>query len=139
MRNVTANLFLGTGFVTVLFATLLAGPPSWAGGGVLPSAKTCDDKNNAPQDMVTQGGCLIIHRRKGNCVACHQISGATASGNVAPPLVSMKQRFPDRTRLRGQVDDPRRLNPDTVMPPFGAHNILSQDEIDRVVEFLYTL
>lgn len=139
MRNVTANIFLGTGFVAVLFAAALAAPSSWAAGGTVPSTKTCNDKNNPPQDIVTQGGCLIIHRRKGNCVACHQVPGATAHGNVAPPLVSMKQRFPDRTRLRGQIDDPRRFNPDTVMPPFGAHNILSQDEIDQVVEFLYML
>ena len=57
----------------------------------------------------------------------------------APPLISMKQRFPDRARLRAQLADPRQFNRNTVMPPFGAHGILTREEIDQVVEFLYTL
>ncbi len=38
-----------------------------------------------------------------------------------------------------QVWDAGVANPRTVMPPFGRHGILSEDEIDKVVEFLLTL
>lgn len=89
-------------------------------------------------DSATQGGCLAIDRRKGNCNACHLISGV-ASGDIAPPLVFVAQRFPDRSALRAQIEDARRFNRNTVMPPFGVHHILTPDEIDKVVEFLLGL
>lgn len=60
-------------------------------------------------------------------------------GDIAPPLVAMKQRFPDKAKLRAQLWDASVANPNTVMPPFGRHSILSEDEIDKVVEFLLTL
>lgn len=89
-------------------------------------------------DMATQGGCLAIDRRKGNCNACHLIAGVP-SGDIAPPLVFVAQRFSDRSALRAQIEDARRFNRNTVMPPFGAHHILTLEEIDKVVEFLLRL
>lgn len=89
-------------------------------------------------DTATQGGCIAIHRRKGNCNACHLIAGVP-SGDIAPPLAFMAQRFPDKTALRAQIEDARRFNPNTVMPPFGTHHILTPEEIDKVVEFLLRL
>ena len=65
--------------------------------------------------------------------------GGGIPGNIAPPLVSMTQRFPDKAKLRTQVWDATVANPNTSMPPFGRHKILSEDEIDKVVEFLLTL
>ncbi len=106
--------------------------------GAVPTAKVCNDKENPPKDAVTQGGCVVLERTKGNCMACHAIAG-TLSGNIAPPLVAMKQRFPDKAKLRDMISDARKFNPKTVMPPFGPHEILSQDEIDKVVAFVLTL
>lgn len=98
----------------------------------------CTDKTNPPQDVVTQGFCIAINRKKGNCMGCHAIPNVT-SGNIAPPMLSMKQRFPDKAKLRAQIWDPRKANPNTVMPPFGEHNILSPEEVDKVVEYVLTL
>ena len=39
----------------------------------------------------------------------------------------------------GNTTDPTRANPDTVMPPFGRHQILDAAEIERLVEFLHAL
>ncbi len=78
-------------------------------------------------------------RKKGNCLACHYIAGGTAPGDIGPPLISMKARFPDRAKLRAQVWDATSNNPNTRMPPFGKHKILTEKEIDAVVDFLYTL
>lgn len=138
MHSKFARLILGTGAALVLWCWPPPDSIAWA-GGTLPSEEVCNDKNNPPQDAVTRGGCVVLHRRKGNCTACHVLPGASAYGNVAPPLISMSQRFPDRARLRAQLADPRQSNPNTVMPPFGAHGILTPEEIDQVVEFLYTL
>jgi len=98
----------------------------------------CKDKANPPKDVVTQGFCIAIDRKKGNCMACHAMPNIT-SGNIAPPLVSMKQRYPDKAKLRDQIWDAAKANPHTVMPPFGRHQILTPEEIDKVVEFVLTL
>lgn len=78
-------------------------------------------------------------RKKGNCFACHAYEGASLAGNIGPPLVAMKARFPDKAKLRAQIWDPQGNNPDTLMPPFGKHEIVSEKDIDNMVEWLYTL
>jgi L-cysteine S-thiosulfotransferase len=76
---------------------------------------------------------------QGNCLACHVIEGGELAGNFGPPLVMMQSRFPDRGVLREQVWDASRRMPNTRMPPYGRHRILTEEEIDKVVDFLLTL
>jgi len=89
--------------------------------------------------MVAEGKKIAEDRKKGNCLACHQIEGAELPGNIGPPLVGMKARFPDKAKLRSQIWDSTRNNPNSIMPPFGRHAILTEDEINKVVEYIYTL
>jgi len=89
--------------------------------------------------VIEQGKAIAFNRKKGNCLACHQIEGGSLPGNIGPPLVAMKARFPDKAKLRAQIWDATKNNPGTIMPPFGRHKILSDSEIDKVVEFIYTL
>jgi sulfur-oxidizing protein SoxX len=51
----------------------------------------------------------------------------------------MKARFPDKSKLRAQIWDATKMNPNTIMPPFGKNGILTDEQIDKVVEFIYTL
>jgi sulfur-oxidizing protein SoxX len=51
----------------------------------------------------------------------------------------MKRRFPSRDDLFEQIWDARDRYPETIMPPFGAHDILSEAEIRKIIEYLYTL
>jgi sulfur-oxidizing protein SoxX len=51
----------------------------------------------------------------------------------------MKARYPDKAKLRAQVWDPQKANPNTLMPPYGKHEIISEKDIDNIVEWLYTL
>ncbi len=95
--------------------------------------------SNADAAAVAEGKTIAFDRKKGNCLACHQIEGGSLPGNIGPPLVAMKARFPDKDKLRAQIADPRMANPNTIMPPFGAHEILSASEVDKVVEFIHTL
>ena len=128
-----------TGAATVLLGLgLLLNAPAVQAGGQAPDAKTCNDKDNPPKDAVTQGGCVVIDRAKGNCMACHQIPGTT-SGDISTKFENMAQRWPDKTMLRAQIWDASKANPNTVMPPFGRHQILTPDEIDKVVEFVLSL
>lgn len=96
------------------------------------------DEGDALSD-VERGRQLAFDRRKGNCLACHVIEGGELAGNYGPPLLMMKVRFPDRDVLREQVWDAEERNPETRMPPFGRHKILTEEEIDLVVEYLLTL
>jgi L-cysteine S-thiosulfotransferase len=84
------------------------------------------------------GQALAFDRASGNCLTCHDIRGGDAPGNVGPPLADMKKRFPDRKELAAIIFDETKRNPQTVMPPFGRNLILSNDEIEAIVDFLYT-
>lgn len=93
----------------------------------------------AESSVVEEGKKLAFDRKKGNCLACHVITGGELPGNIGPPLVAMKARFPDKAKLRAQISDPRVANPTTVMPPFIPHGIISEGELDKILEFIYTL
>ncbi len=88
---------------------------------------------------IADGKKLAFNKKKGNCLACHQIEGGKLPGNIGPPLIAMKARFPDKSKLRAQINDARTNNPNTIMPPFGAHEIISGAEVDKIVEFIYSL
>jgi sulfur-oxidizing protein SoxX len=93
----------------------------------------------ASADQVAEGKKIAENRKKGNCFTCHSYEGAKLPGNLGPPLVAMKARFPDKAKLRAQIYDATKNNPNSIMPPFGRHEILSDKEIDAVTEWVYTL
>jgi len=91
------------------------------------------------EDAIEKGKVLAFERSKGNCLACHVIEGGELAGNYGPPLVSMKARYPDREKLREQIWDASIRDSNTRMPPFGRHQILTEEEIDLVVDYVLTL
>ncbi len=93
----------------------------------------------ASADEIAMGKKVAFDRKKGNCLACHMIAGGSLPGNIGPPLVAMKARFPDKADLRAQIWDSTVANPNTIMPPFGKHRILNDKEVDLVTEFIYSL
>ncbi len=101
-------------------------------------ASAADDADTAKDD-IAKGKELAFDRKKGNCLACHQMEGGSLAGNIGPPLVAMKARFPDFNKLKAQITDARINNPNTIMPPFGPNGILTEQEIDLVAKFVYTL
>jgi sulfur-oxidizing protein SoxX len=91
------------------------------------------------QSPVSQGQSLAFDRGKGNCLTCHEIKGADFPGTIGPPLKDIKSKYPDRNELVAIVADETKRNPQTVMPPFGRNHILTDQEINAVVDFLQTL
>ena len=88
------------------------------------------------------GRSIAFDTKKGNCLACHAIPSepkAEAPGNIGPPLVSMKARYPDRAKLRAKIWDATVTNPNSVMPPFGRNKILTEQEIDLVTDYIQGL
>lgn len=102
-----------------------------------PFASVADEHIAA--DRIEKGRVLAFERRKGNCLACHLIEGGELAGNYGPPLLMMKARFPDRDVLRAQIWDASARMSTTRMPPYGRHRILTEEEIDLVVDFILTL
>ena len=90
-------------------------------------------------DVIQEGKKLAFDRKKGNCLACHMIDDGELAGNSGPPMIAMKARFPDKEVLFNQIWDPTKNNPNTFMPPFGKHGALTKDEINKIIEYLYTL
>jgi L-cysteine S-thiosulfotransferase len=84
------------------------------------------------------GEKLAFDRSKGNCLTCHEIKGGDDPGNVGPELNNMKSRFPDRKELIAIIADETKRNPQTAMPPFKRNLILDDQEIEAIVDFLYT-
>lgn len=88
------------------------------------------------------GKDISYNRTKGNCLACHAMPtmpDAESPGNIGPPLIAMSARFPDKAKLRAQIWDATVANPASSMPPFGKHKILSEQELDKVVDFIHGL
>lgn len=93
----------------------------------------------AGEAAIAKGKELAFDRKKGNCLACHMIDDGDLAGNVGPPLLAMKSRYPERSELRDQIWDATVANPRTTMPPFGKHGILTDEEIDLITDYIYTL
>lgn len=94
---------------------------------------------SASVDTVTLGREAAYDRQRGNCLACHVMGDGEMPGTVGPPLMMMQQRFPERAALKQQIWDATERNPNTRMPPFGRHGMLTEEEIDWIVDYLYTL
>ena len=91
------------------------------------------------ETVIEKGKALSFDRKLGNCLACHAMDDGALAGNIGPPLVSMKLRYPDKAKLREQIWDATKRNPNSIMPPFGRHNMLSEEQIDAITEYVYTL
>ncbi|HEY6019204.1 MAG TPA: sulfur oxidation c-type cytochrome SoxX [Candidatus Paceibacterota bacterium] len=93
----------------------------------------------APVKAMT-GQEIAFDKNKGNCLSCHVIHDpkATAPGNLGPELVGLKDRY-TRETLRAQIWDATKANPNTAMPPMGRNKILTEEEIDKVVDYLLSL
>ena len=84
------------------------------------------------------GQTIAFDRGKGNCLTCHVIKGGDLPGTIGPELKDIKGKYPDRNELVAIITDETKRNPQTVMPPFGRNLILTQQEIEQVIDFLYT-
>jgi L-cysteine S-thiosulfotransferase len=91
------------------------------------------------QSAAAEGERLAFDRSKGNCLTCHVIKGGDLPGSIGPALVDIKSKYPNRDDLVAILTDETKRNPLTVMPPFGRNRILTEKEINAVVDFLQTL
>ena len=100
-----------------------------------------------------RGERIVRDPEKATCLICHAIpiEGEPDPGNIGPPLHGVASRY-TAGELRLRLVDPKRLNPDTVMPSYYARDerhrvaveyrgrsIYSASEIEDVIAYLQTL
>ncbi len=98
------------------------------------------------------GRKAAIHRKKGNCLACHvmPIPEEQFHGEVGPDLSDVGANYSE-AELRMRLVDSKVLNPDTIMPAFlkpgttdvlkkfKGKTILKPQEIEDIIAYLMTL
>jgi len=100
-----------------------------------------------------RGRAIVLNRQVGLCLLCHSgpFPEERFQGNMAPDLKGTGARWSEG-ELRLRMVDARKLNPETIMPPyyvvdgmnrvaqnFQARPILTAAQIEDVVAFLATL
>jgi L-cysteine S-thiosulfotransferase len=95
----------------------------------------------AQSGAAANGWRILSEQRLGNCVACHSIPNEQGKktgvqSTFAPPLDGVASRY-NSEALRQWVVDARKINPETLMPPFGL--ILSTEQVTDVLAALQTL
>jgi sulfur-oxidizing protein SoxX len=91
------------------------------------------------QQHLAKGKDISFQRSKGNCLACHIIEEGEDPGNIGPTLVNMQQKYPDKEQLRAVIWDATAFNSQSSMPPFGRNKILSPEELDLVVDYIWSI
>lgn len=128
MNQKVPNIFISLRFLRLL-----------AAGFAVALVLSAIQAQGATGERVAAGKSLAMERGKGNCLACHRIEDGELPGTIGPPLVAMKLRYPERAALKQQICDATIRNPDSRMPPFCRHGILTEDEVELIVDYLYTL
>ncbi|MEO7031568.1 MAG: sulfur oxidation c-type cytochrome SoxX [Herbaspirillum sp.] len=93
---------------------------------------------NRPATVEMDPKVIFTDNNLGNCLACHAVvkHPDMVAGNIAPPFVAMKTRFPDVGKLKAIIYDEQVNNPDTIMPPFGRNKVLTPEQIDAVANYI---
>jgi sulfur-oxidizing protein SoxX len=122
-------------------------PPLKIVGDAIPASLTGHKGDPA------RGRAIVLNRQVGLCLLCHSgpFPEERFQGNMAPDLKGAGARWSEG-ELRLRMVDARKLNPQTIMPPyyvvdgmnrvapaFRGKPILTAEQIEDVVAFLATL
>lgn len=142
----------------LLSAVLLCGPGSTLAADCAP-LEFVDDGIPTPlapgAPSADRGRTIATATDRGDCTICHALPVSTPDprfhGNLGPPLHGVGARL-DAARLRARIADPKRLDPNTVMPAYCSTDqrwrvaraqlgvpMLTAEEIEDVIAWLQTL
>jgi sulfur-oxidizing protein SoxX len=127
-------------FLAVLGALLLQGCKTTpASTAATPAAAPAVEAKKEAKPVELNPEIIMSDSNIGNCLSCHAIPAKPemVAGNMGPPFVGMKARFPDIAKLKAAIADQKVLSPNTIMPPFGRNKILTPEQIDVVAQYIY--
>ena len=105
-----------------------------------------------PGDAI-KGRAIVLSRQTGLCILCHSgpFPEERFQGNLAPDLAVSAARL-SKEQLRARIVDASQFNPESIMPSYyrkdhftrvapqyAGKSILSEQDIEDVVEFLVSL
>jgi L-cysteine S-thiosulfotransferase len=106
-----------------------------------------------PRGDAERGLAIVADRRVGLCLLCHSapLPQPHLHGNLGPPLAGVGARLTVE-QMRLQLLEPKRLNPDSVMPAYRTRDgftrvaerhagqpLLEPQQIEDVIAWLQTL
>ena len=127
--------------------------------GLLAATSATADDDSIPKSLTgkpgdpARGRAIVANRQVGLCLLCHTgpFPEERFQGNLAPDLSGAGGRW-SAGQLRLRLVDARRLNHDTIMPPYFATDglvrvakpfadktLLTAEQIEDVVAYLTTL
>jgi len=155
-RSIRAGIFFLTPVVAILLSSLTLDSPS-ARAEALASYSITGQKIVKPLTHragdARRGRDWVLAPRGGNCLNCHKmpIPEEAAQGNLGPDLTGIGSRM-DEGELRLRLVDPRRINPQTIMPSYyrtqgltrvdkslEGQPVLTAQEIEDVLAYLRSL
>lgn len=98
-----------------------------------PVKKTLGEPLNGDAE---RGKQAAFARNRGNCLACHAMRGGDQMGTRGLDLRQFGTTARSDAEAFAMVYDMRTLNPETLMPPFGTNEVLSEQDIRDIVAFL---
>ncbi|MCA0240430.1 MAG: sulfur oxidation c-type cytochrome SoxX [Proteobacteria bacterium] len=132
----------------VLVVPLLAPLPAVAAAG-----DAIEQPLTATPGDAARGRAIVASRQQGLCLLCHRgpFPEERFQGNIATDLAGAGSRW-SAGQLRLRIVDSRRVDPDSVMPPFHRSDnlqrvgrawqgkpVLDAQQVEDVVAFLLTL
>ena len=117
------------------------------------------DESSIPKSLTGKAGNskkgrkLAIHRKKGNCLACHKmpIPEQQFHGEIGPNLAGVGSRY-SAGELRLLIVNPKVVNEDTIMPAFYKNTgfnavlkkfkgktVISAQDVEDIIAYLLTL
>ncbi|MCW9032774.1 MAG: sulfur oxidation c-type cytochrome SoxX [Rhodospirillales bacterium] len=153
MLRALAVLAVGATFSVALSAATIAAEPAKL------VKYEIKDGNSIPKSLTGKPGDAkkgreaAIHRKKGNCLACHTLPIPEQSfhGDVGPDLKGVADRYSEG-EIRLRLVNSKVVNEDTIMPAFyktdglnrvmkkfKGKTILSAQDVEDIVAYLMTL
>ena len=117
------------------------------------------DESSIPKSLTgkpgnsKKGRKLAVHRKKGNCLACHKmpIPEQQFHGEIGPDLAGVGSRY-SAGELRLLIVNPKVVNEDTIMPAFYKNTgfnavlkkfkgktVISAQDVEDIIAYLLTL
>ena len=139
----------GAALLGLWLSTTVAGDPP---GYRIENLAIPESLTGQPGDPA-RGERIVRDADRATCLICHAlpIEGEPDPGNIGPPLHGVAKRY-TAGELRLRLVDPKRLNPETVMPSYYARDgfhrvapeyrgrsIYTASEIEDVIAYLLTL